>query len=214
MRWGSRVRSKAFLTIAACRDVVDVVEVVKCMYIPLSLISAARHPLHQAISLLLSVFLPKIGFMVKKYFLKLSFFDTFYHLPIVCFSDFFASIVLRNKNAIAEKSLFSLFISLFLFSFFLLPFFCSSCLAKEIWWQRHHLLMFLSLFFSPLYVHTSSLETWQKVGRKIGQPEAVELNPEDQTVCVEDPRKIVLEKQKICGKATPWLGRASKPSGR
>ena len=89
MRRGSRARSKAFLTVVACRDVVDVVEAVKSMCIQLSLISAARHPLHQAISLLFSVFffLPKIGFMLKNIFLKISFFDTFHYLPIV--SKFF-----------------------------------------------------------------------------------------------------------------------------
>ena len=43
MRWGSRARSKVLLTIAACRDVV---ERVRSMCILLSLISAARHPLH------------------------------------------------------------------------------------------------------------------------------------------------------------------------
>ena len=46
-RWRSRARSKALLTIAACRDVV---ERVKSMCIQWSLISAAGHPLHQAVS--------------------------------------------------------------------------------------------------------------------------------------------------------------------
>ena len=139
MSWGSRVRSKACLTIAACRDVVDVVEAVKSSYIPLSLISAARHPLHQAISLLFSVFFfTKIGFMLKNIFLKISYFDTSLFLCFFCwkenshvkncclyisffdpliifqlflfFPDLFASLVLRNTFFMTENSLFLLFL--------------------------------------------------------------------------------------------------------
>ena len=114
MRRGSRARSKAFLTIAACQDVVDVGEAVESMCIQLSLISAARH--------LFSVFFsPKIGFMLKIMFLKfLSLTLSIIYLSF--FSDFFASIVLQNKISIAEKSLFSLFMSLF-FIFIFVPFF-------------------------------------------------------------------------------------------
>ena len=110
------MRSKAFLTIAACRDVVDVVEAVKSTYIPLSLISAARHPLHQAISLLFSVV---FSLHVKKCFLKFLSLTLSIIYQSFCFSDFFASIVLRNKKFHRGKvTCFSLFISLFLFSFF------------------------------------------------------------------------------------------------
>ena len=52
----------------------------------------------------------------------------------------------------------------------------------------------LCLFFLSSLCLPSSLETWQKVRGKIGQPVAVKLNPEDQMVCGEDPRKIVPEK--------------------
>ena len=126
MRWGSRVRSKAFLTIAACRDVVDVVEAVKSTYIPLSLISAARHPLHQANSLL---FFVVFSLHVKKCFLKFLSLTLSIIYQSFCFSDFFASIVLRNKKIPSRKShFFSLFISLFLFSFFFsLLFLLMSC---------------------------------------------------------------------------------------
>ena len=48
-RWGSRARMKALLTIAACRAAVEWVMSV-CIQLPF--ISAAGHPLHQAISLL------------------------------------------------------------------------------------------------------------------------------------------------------------------
>ena len=118
------MRSKACLTIAACRDVVDVVEAVKSSYIPLSLISAARHPLHQAISLLFSVFFfffTKIGFMLKKYVLKNR-----------RLSDFFASIVLQNKkNSIAEKSLFFLFSFPCFYFHFSSPFFSPYVLPRR-----------------------------------------------------------------------------------
>ena len=57
-----------------------------------------------------------------------------------------------------------------------------------------------SLCIFILFMFASSLERWQRVGGKIGQLEADKLNPEDQMVCVEGPRKIVLEKQKFAEK--------------
>ena len=54
---------KALLTIAACRDVV---ERVKSVCIQLSCISAAGHPLHQAISLLFFCFSFSLESLIKK----------------------------------------------------------------------------------------------------------------------------------------------------
>ena len=58
----------------------------------------------------------------------------------------------------------------------------------------------------------SFLNTCQKVTGKIGQLEAVRLNLEDSMVCVEDQRKIALEKQS--GKTTQLHAREIKQTGR
>ena len=119
---------KALLTIAACRGVV---ERVKSVCIQLSLIPAAGHPLHQAVSLLLFCF-----FCGKKFGMKclsLTFFK------IHCFFVFFWFLCFArstNKILIAQKLLFPLFISLFLFSCSLSFFFSLDVLVKVIWWQR------------------------------------------------------------------------------
>ena len=67
---------------------------------------------------------------------------------------------------------------------------------------RKWMLIIISLCFSlsPLLFSSclpSFLNTWQKVTGNIGQLEAVKLNLEDSMVCVEDQKKIVLEKQKV-----------------
>ena len=77
---------------------------------------------------------------VKKYcFLKfLSLTLSIIYQLFLCFffkKNSLPSIVLQKKS-IAESHFFSLFISLFFIFIFLLLFFCSLCLAKEIWWQR------------------------------------------------------------------------------
>ena len=63
------------------------------------------------------------------------------------------------------------------------------------------MLIIISLcFLSPLLFSSclpSFLNTWQKVTGRIGQLEAVRLKLDDSMVCVEDQRKIVLEKQKF-----------------
>ena len=130
-----RVRDlKALLTITAFRDVV---ERVKSMCIHLSLISAVGHPLHQAVSLLFSVF------FFKKKRLYVSFLKIFLFLSLTLFSNyqvfsFFENYLLHLffKKIIAQKPLLLLFISLLLLSCFLSSFFRSSCFVKGIWWQR------------------------------------------------------------------------------
>ena len=87
----ARVRLKALLTIAACRDVV---ERVRSMCILLSMISAAGHPLHLPFFF---VFLKRKFSSLKNRCLYISFLD---HLIIfqwfLFFPDFFASLVLQN----------------------------------------------------------------------------------------------------------------------
>ena len=54
----------------------------------------------------------------------------------------------------------------------------------------------------------SFLNTWQKVAAKIGQLEEEKLNLENSMVCVEDPRKIVLEKKIL------WKGNSTTFKGK
>ena len=105
MRWGSRARSKTLLTVAACRDVV---ERVRSMCILLSLIWAARHPLH------LSFF---CVFLLKRKILKLKIaVFTFLSLTLWLFSNcFFFSrficFICSSKHIFHDrKSLFLLFL--------------------------------------------------------------------------------------------------------
>ena len=73
---------------------------------------------------------------------------------------------------------------------------CDTDSPHDIRWWR---LVIISLCFSlpPFWLSLclpSFLETWQKLFERLGNFEAVKLNPEDQMVCVRDLRKIVLEK--------------------
>ena len=71
----------------------------------------------------------------------------------------------------------------------------------------------LSVFLSSLCL-PSSLETWQKVAGKIGATWGGEAEPRGSNGLCRRSKKHRARKTKICGKATPWLGRVSKQSGR
>ena len=135
-RWGSRARMKALLTIAACRAVVERAE---SMCIQLSLISAAGHPSHQAISLLFFCF-SFCSFLRKPYCKKM--FCECLSLPFCSFSNFSNTFLTSLLRFFSKIKIFMAEISFFLFSFSCFyshvscPFFSPHVFFKVIWWQR------------------------------------------------------------------------------
>ena len=98
---------------------------------------------------------------------------------------------------------------------------CVSCDWVTCVWHRqpaghalvnayHHLPLFFSLSTLILLItrgKNSYWKDWANLRRW-------SWNLEDSMVCVEDQKKIELEKQKICGRATQRLGRGNKQTGR
>ena len=127
---------KALLTIAACRVVV---ERVMSMCIQLSFISAAGHPLHQAVSLLFFWF--SFCFFLRKPHCKKMFCECL-SLPFCSFSNFsntfltsFGRFFSKIKIFMAENSFFLFSFSCF-YSHVSCPFFSPHVFVKVIWWQR------------------------------------------------------------------------------
>ena len=121
MRWGSRARLKALLTIAACRDVGERVRSV-CTY--LSLISAPGHSVHQPMFLLFSPLFISHLFSVNV------FLWTFCSFPVIFFRILRFTCSSTSKCSMQKIHLFLLSFLCF-YSHFPLVF-----LVKEIWWQK------------------------------------------------------------------------------
>ena len=78
----------------------------------------------------------------------------------------------------------------------------------------HHLLKFLFLYFYPLYVYPLHSRRGKKLAERLGNlRRRIWTQRIKWSVCWRS-KKHRARKTKICGKATPWLGRVSKQSGR